>query len=172
MNNITNTFESINVNSIGIGFVIGINFCFLAYVYTNKYFNFAIGCIIFINSYFNLILKFITIIISTIFNISYFFTFLLIFTSNEILKDISNYLKKKESLSILIDNLKSTIMLSFLKTFVVTLIFIIFDLVIIKKLLLQLMNIMIKLNKIIHNFLSSSLDEAFDIFVKIFSIKN
>ena len=63
-------------------------------------------------------------------------------------------------------------MLSFLKTFVVTLIFIIFDLVIIKKLLLQLMNIMIKLNKIMHNFLSSSLDEAFDIFVKIFSIKN
>ena len=172
MSNITSSFESISTNSIGIGFVLGINFCLISYVYTNKYFNFAIGCIIFINSYFNLILKFITIIISTIFNISYFFTFLLIFTSNEILKDILNYLKKKESLSILIDNLKSTIMLSFLKTFVVTLIFIIFDLVIIKKLLLQLMNIMIKLNKIIHNFLSSSLDEAFDIFVKIFSIKN
>lgn len=75
-------------------------------------------------------------------------------------------------MSILIDNLKCTIILSFLHTFVLASRVIIIELVIIKKLLLMVMNIIIKLDELIRNFVFSSIDEANVIFKKIFSIKN
>ena len=106
------------------------------------------------------------------FNISSFFTLLLIFITKEILKDIRNFIKKKERVSILIDNLKCTIMLSFLHTFVLASRVIMVELVIIKKLLLMVMNIIIKLDELIRNFVFSSIDEANIIYKEFFSIKN
>ena len=171
MNNLTYSFETVNLNSLSIGFIIGINFSILSYIFINKYFNFTVGCFLFINKYLNIVIQCIFKTLTILFYLLSFIVNLLYFLIDIILKESKGYLKSKDKISRIIDCLIDIAIEICFHAFAISSRLFIFKFIILKNALIVFINLVIKIDKILDNFLFSSFVESHKLYAKIFSIK-